>query len=33
VRIENMNDAYWVKRFNGARRVNPETHAAEAKLR
>jgi hypothetical protein len=33
VRIENMNDAYWVKRFNGARRVNPETHAAEAHLR
>ena len=33
VRIENMNDAYWVKRFNGARRVNPETHAAEANLR
>lgn len=33
VRIENMNDAYWVKRFNGARRVNPETHTAEANLR
>ena len=33
VRIENMNDAYWVKRFNGARRVNPATDAAEAKLR
>jgi cell wall-associated NlpC family hydrolase len=33
VRIENMNDAYWVKRFNGARRVNPETPTAEAHLR
>lgn len=24
VRIENMSDTYWVKRFNGARRVNPD---------
>jgi len=33
VRIENMNDAYWVKRFNGARRVNLDASTAEAKLR
>jgi cell wall-associated NlpC family hydrolase len=25
VRIENMSDTYWVKRFNGARRVTPDT--------
>jgi cell wall-associated NlpC family hydrolase len=25
VRIENMSDSYWLKRFNGARRVNTET--------
>jgi len=25
VRIENMSDSYWRKRFNGARRVNTET--------
>ena len=24
VRIEDLRDGYWVKRFNGARRVNPE---------
>lgn len=24
VRVEDMNDSYWKKRFNGARRVNPE---------
>ena len=24
VRIEDLRDSYWVKRFNGARRVNPE---------
>ncbi len=30
VRIENMSDTYWVKRFNGARRVNPETLASSA---
>jgi cell wall-associated NlpC family hydrolase len=27
VRIENMSDSYWRKRFNGARRVNPSTLA------
>ncbi|MEY4675705.1 MAG: hypothetical protein RLZZ470_212 [Pseudomonadota bacterium] len=30
VRIENMSDTYWVKRFNGARRVNPETLVSSA---
>ena len=25
VRIENMSDSYWRKRFNGARRVNTDT--------
>jgi len=25
VRIENMSDNYWRKRFNGARRVSPST--------
>ena len=35
VRIEDMRDSYWVKRFNGARRVNPELNKvpAEAALR
>jgi hypothetical protein len=33
VRIENMSDAYWVKRFNGARRVNLEAGTTDAKLR
>lgn len=35
VRIENMSDTYWVKRFNGARRVNPDTSVSstEASLR
>ncbi|MEN9689464.1 MAG: hypothetical protein RI998_1461 [Pseudomonadota bacterium] len=28
VRIEDMSDTYWVKRFNGARRVNPDTLAS-----
>ena len=28
VRIEDMRDSYWVKRFNGARRVNPELNKA-----
>lgn len=30
VRIEDMRDSYWVKRFNGARRVNPELNKAPA---
>ncbi len=35
VRIEDMRDSYWIKRFNGARRVNPELNKvpAEAALR
>ena len=33
VRIENMSDAYWANRFNGARRVTPQTDSAEANLR
>ncbi len=35
VRIEDMRDSYWVKRFNGARRVNPESTQAvsDASLR
>jgi len=28
VRIEDMSDSYWVKRFNGARRVNTESTQA-----
>ena len=30
VRIEDMRDSYWVKRFNGARRVNTEMARAES---
>lgn len=30
VRIENMSDTYWVKRFNGARRVTPSQTAQAA---
>ena len=30
VRIENMSDTYWVKRFHGARRVNPDTSVSSA---
>ena len=35
VRIEDMRDSYWVKRFNGARRVNSASNEAvsEASLR
>lgn len=33
VRIENMNDAYWSQRFNGARRVNVPTRLAESSSR
>ena len=33
VRIENMSDAYWAKRFNGARRVTTQSDSAEANLR
>ncbi|MFA6314571.1 MAG: NlpC/P60 family protein, partial [Sterolibacterium sp.] len=25
VRVENMNAAYWGKRYNGARRIDPAT--------
>lgn len=30
VRIENMSDTYWVKRFNGARRVNTDTDVSSS---
>ena len=30
VRVENMDNAYWMKRFNGARRLLPEAQAAAA---
>ena len=30
VRIEDMRDSYWVKRFNGARRVNTEMARADS---
>ena len=35
VRIEDMRDSYWNKRFNGARRVNPELNntVSDASLR
>jgi len=35
VRIEDMRESYWVKRFNGARRVNPELNntVSDASLR
>jgi cell wall-associated NlpC family hydrolase len=32
VRIENMSDSYWRKRFNGARRVSTDAGTTQADL-